>query len=1194
MTAKKLLFVSPGNNLVFLGPAVRAVQQEQKVSLRAENILTYQVSDRVIGLDEVARRAETADIVLFDIRAFPELVETLRAVRAAHPEKTFIPLMGGSMDVMALCRMGPFSFDRFAASSSQRSVNYRRIQQITTLIDRLGGMLPFGALKHARIWIRIVRYWTAGGAENITNMMRLICREYCGGTGPAPAPPKELPSHFLCDPEGRRVYRSVKEWAVALPRSEALPVIAILHYSGLHREASLAGVQALARCLDGRAHVLPIATNGVASLEPLRMYLCSRRPPRIDALTSLLWFRLDGGPLGGSTEETIRLLRELDVPYCVGVTLYGREVAVWQERQEGVSPVEAFATVVLPELDGALLPVPVLGVVRREEEGFQITTAVAIEDRAAAFAERVFAWARLRHIPRQDKRIALVLYDYPPGAAHAGNTSYLDTAKSIQAILRHLAASGYNIGENENPDPLRELLEGNIHNENSTGRWQGLRLSVAEYMAAWQRLPEVCKSRVTEAFGPPPGTILIDAEGFRIPGRWYGNVLVVFQPARMPGAADSRTLHDTTLPPHHQYLAVYEYIKRSVDAVVHVGTHGTAEFMPGKQLGLSSQCFPDLLRGDLPHFYIYTIANPSEGSIARRRLQACLLTHHLPEFVPAGLYGSYQELLDLIERSRDPGISEDRRQELREDIFRRAAALDMAGKNIDALADELNELKHAAIPKGLHVFGARKDGASLVGYLAQLFSRPLAGVCLADLCPRNGDAPDTLTRWAREFVTTGALPREVADQLSFEQHQNMVATLKRIAQDFLADTELESLTRALDGRYIEPGLMGDSLRSPQVYPTGRNGCSFDPTRIPFPDAVARGEVLGRQLLEQHRQRCGALPRTVGLVLWGFETARSGGETIGVFLYLIGARLKENAGWLPAFEVVPLEELGRPRVDTYLMICGFFRDMFPTLVRDLDKLLQAIALRDEPVELNPLRATGGHPLRIFGPKQEEYGTAVPDHVEESRWADARDLGSLYHHAMGHAYGEGKSGTRAHEALGELLGRTDVVSQVIDGQEYKIGDLDHYYEFLGGACRAVENLRGEKPQCLVGDTARRHPRVAAADEEVRRWATTRILNPTWINGMLAHDIHGAKKIEERVTNLVGLAATIGVPSSLFDRVCERFLEDEELFNRLRQNNPHATLSLTRRMAEAARRGFWQATPEQHAILRQRYAQLDAEIE
>jgi cobalamin biosynthesis Mg chelatase CobN len=491
-----------------------------------------------------------------------------------------------------------------------------------------------------------------------------------------------------------------------------------------------------------------------------------------------------------------------------------------------------------------------------------------------------------------------------------------------------------------------------------------------------------------------------------------------------------------------------------------------------------------------------------------------------------------------------------------------------------------------------------------------LFQRKVAGVQLIEVAEKAAPASDPhaiAARWAEEFVTAGRLQRSLRDALDSGKAAEVDEALVSLSQRFLLDNELDALAAGLSGHYLTPGLMGDCLRSPDVYPTGRNGCSFDPTRIPFEDAIERGRLLGEGLVQKHVKTNGAPPRTVGLVLWGFETARTGGETIGQLLYLIGGRVRSTRGWLPAFEPIPLKELGRPRVDVYLMICGFFRDMFPTLVRDLDELIKAIGLLDESAEMNPIRAhmragqenpdTVSPELteaRIFGPKPGEYGTGLPDYVDNSNWDDNADLGKIYEEAMGYAYGARCHGAPAQSALGALFSRTDAVCQVIDGEEYKIGDLDHYYEFLGGATRAVENRRGIRPLSAVGDTARNNPRISDAKAEIARFAVTRLLNPKWIDGMLAHEIHGGKKIEERVTNLVGLAGTVGVPSELFDRVFERFVDDAGMFERLSRNNRHAAADLIKRMKEADERGMWQADEKQIDTLKKRYLTLEAEIE
>jgi cobalamin biosynthesis Mg chelatase CobN len=403
------------------------------------------------------------------------------------------------------------------------------------------------------------------------------------------------------------------------------------------------------------------------------------------------------------------------------------------------------------------------------------------------------------------------------------------------------------------------------------------------------------------------------------------------------------------------------------------------------------------------------------------------------------------------------------------------------------------------------------------------------------------------------------------------------------------------LLHALCGRFVPPGLMGDPLRSPEIYPTGRNGFAFDPTRIPFADAVARGAALGEAMVARHVALHGRPPTRVALVLWGFETARSGGETIGQLLYLLGAEQKSERGWLPSFAPIPRERLGRPRVDVVLMCCGFFRDMFPTLLRDLDRLVSELALLPEPDEQNPIASQARRdgqqrPARIFGPAPGAYGTDLPELVSSSCWGDAAELGERFASAMAFAYGEGSHGVPASAELAPLLASTEVVSQVIDGEDYKIGDLDHYFEFLGGLARAVHNRSGEAPATLVGDTARAKPRLQTAERALTDGSITRLLNPRWIEGLLQHELHGAQKIADRVTNLLGLSATVGVPQGLWQQVFERYLDDAELFSRLCDNNPTAAGQVARRLAEADERGFWQPSPEARQTVRERYRTAD----
>lgn len=1208
---KRLLFITPGNNLVHIGSVLDKVVAAHDVEIQVENILAYQISDGDISLETVSEHAEQADIILFDIRDPSKLAPVLRDVRERFEEKTFVPLMGGSMAVMGLCRMGSFSMDRVADRVPSGSrVNHRKIRQLTSVIEKLGGILPVGALGHGRNWIRAVRYWTAGGERNIENLLHLLLKEYCGGRGPRPSPPIERPTLALELPDEERSYSSVKAYLRDHPFDTSLPTVALLYYSGMHRDASIVGANALIRAFSGRANILPIATDGIQSLDAVERYLLAPNAPPVHLLISLLWFRLNGGPLGGDPQRTQATLDRLDTPYMVPVSLYARELRRWAENPEGLSPVETYATVVLPELDGAMEPTPLFGLINEEVRGVQITRAGALVERAGRIAGRACSWMRLRHLKNSDKRVALIIYDYPPGPGNVGNASYLDVAKSLKNIFARLEEEEYDLGGGSD-NPLHDLLESGVHNGNNCGIWHGEYLDTASYSALFADLPESVQRQIADDFGPPPGRTMVDDIGIRIPGRWFGKIFLGCQPYRVPFGDDDTATHDRKRAPHHQYVAFYSYLKESeIDVTVHIGTHGTVEFLPGKELALSDACLPDLLQGDTAGLYLYTIANPSESSIAKRRWHAAIVDHHVPDFVPSDLYGPCQEIQDTLERMKDVGVTDIQHYTMAAEIRESAEKIGLDADDFDRLSHDLMELKHAAIPDGLHVFGESKNGRSSARYLTNLFQRKVAGVHLLAVAKKgtNGADPYAIAaEWAEAFVKTGRLPKSLKDALDSSTAAAVQDALVSLSQRFLVDNELDALVNGLSGRFLPTGLMGDALRSPEVYPTGRNGCSFDATRIPFEDAIERGHLLGEGLVQKHVKAHGMRPFTVGLVLWGFETARTGGETIGQLLYLIGGRLKKTKGWLPAFEPIPISRLGRPRVDVYLMICGFFRDMFPMLVRDLDELMRAIGALDEPLDMNPIRAhmRGGRETsgattsdltesRIFGPRPGEYGTGLPDYVDQSNWDEAADLGKIYEEAMGYAYGARCHGSPAQSALGALFSRTDAVCQVIDGEEYKIGDLDHYYEFLGGATRAVENRRGKGPLSMVGDTARNSPRISDAKTEIARFAVTRLLNPKWIDGMLAHEIHGGKKIEERVTNLVGLAGTVGVPSELFDQVFERFVDDAALFERLCQNNCHAAVDLLRRMKEADERGMWDADETQIDTLKERYLELDAELE
>ncbi len=1200
----KLLIISPGSNLEYLAQSLPGIAMEYGVQVEADNILTHKISDQIIPLAEVEQRVAAADVILFDLLEQETLVEVLGHVRQAYLDKTFIPLMGWSMEVMGLCRMGSFTLDKAITRVGDKvpPPKFRQIQQITNFIDRLGSLLPIGPLGHAGNWVRIIRYWTAGGRQNIENLLRLVTREYMGGSGPKPSPTVEHPPYALEIPGQDRAYHSIKAFLKDNPIDDTLPTVAVLYYNSMYRDISVRGVEALMRAFQGQANLLPITTNGVENIEAIQRFLFapqlpiptpnvegfeavmrllpSPSAPKVHALISLLRFHLNGGPLGGDPLQTQELLSKLDVPFLVPATLYTRELDKWYRSQAGLSPEEMYSNVAVPELDGALAAPPLFGLIETKINGLHVTRAGTIEDNARAIATKTLSLIQMSATPRQNRKVALIVPNPLLEPHNAGHADYLDISLSLSSILGRLDREDYDVGQGSE-NPLHELLGDNIPNANEEQGWSGCYLSKASYQSFFETLPKHLQDRVESTFGPQPGKILVDPLGIRIPGKWFGNVFVGFQPSLMHPGNDT---YNHTLP-HHQYLAFHAYLnKEQIDAAVYLGTHGTVEFTMGKETGLSQDCFPQILQGKSAKVYISNIANPAESIIAKRRWQATLIGHHMPRFTSAELYDNYQSLMDKLDRLQDLSLSPDQRKELEQEIHNQTNALNLPFTGYDDLESELRELKHASIPIGLHQFGQSKDSDAFKHHLIQIFNRKLNGIEPRKIATRlfgEPHVPAVLESWAEEFVTTDKLPQILEDKLPKNQAKDLETILTTLSQNYLANLELDSLINCLDGRFIPPGITGDPLRSTEVYPTGRNSCTMHPAAIPLASAVETGATLGQSLVEHHLSRFGKWPKTVGLILGGTETARSGGETIGQLLYLVGARLKETPGWLPTFELIPKNQLGRPRIDVYLLICGLFRSMFPVLVKDLDILL-------EEIKQESGQATN-HP-RIFGPKPGEYSQGVPDHVERADWSKNSELGELFESGMGYAYGATTYGIPKHGDLTGLLSTTDVLSLIIDGNEHKIGDLNYYYAFLGGATKAVENRRGQKPMCLIGDTTCSKPNLEHPQSSVRRYVVTRLINPKWIDGMLAHGIQGCKTIEDRITNLVGLAGTIGVPSYLFNLVFERYVEDELLFERLKNNNLIATQGIIKRLGEATEREFWNATQEQRNLLKQVFLTLD----
>jgi cobaltochelatase CobN len=431
-----------------------------------------------------------------------------------------------------------------------------------------------------------------------------------------------------------------------------------------------------------------------------------------------------------------------------------------------------------------------------------------------------------------------------------------------------------------------------------------------------------------------------------------------------------------------------------------------------------------------------------------------------------------------------------------------------------------------------------------------------------------------------------------------------VRYVRKLQQRFDFSNESTALLRALDGRYLFPARAGDPLRDPDVYPTGRGMYAFDPRLIPTPAAQARGKLAAEKLLRNYYDDHGAYPSTVAIILWGFETMKTGGDTIAMILHLLGVRIRHRTGsWLKDLEIISLSELGRPRIDVLVSMCGIFRDTFGTHIDLISRACARAAAQDEAPENNYIRhhcrslpdsCDGEVPLRLFGPAPDQYATDLPALIETGDWQSEEQLGHAFASCMSYAY-TGSSSSKNSVALTNMLSSVQLIAQERDGSEYDVTDLDHYYEFLGGMSRAAAACGADDSDIMVVDQSEGDTEIEKLQAVIERAARTRTLNPRWLDGMLDHKFHGAKVIKDRVEYLLGLAATTNaVESWVFDHTAERLVFDDDMRTRLERNNAFATQRMAEVLLESNHRGYWQATDDQLEKLRGLMLEMEGGLE
>ncbi len=1093
------------------------------------------------------------------------------------------------------------------------------------MLRQLPKLLRFvpGTAQDVRAYFLTLQYWLAGSEANLANMVRLLIGRYADGArrnlrnAVSAQPPIDYPDVGVYHPRmkgrlGERV-DLLPSPTVKVRGTVGLLVLRsyLLSDNAGHYDGTIAALEARG------LRVVPVFASGLDQRPAIEKYFRKDGRTTVDAVISLTGFSLVGGPAYNDAKAAEEILATLDVPYLAAHPVEFQTLEQWGASERGLMPVESTIMVAIPELDGASGPIvfggrsdgagaPCAGCDRHcvFENAAEGRNMHVCAERASMLADRVDKMVQLRATQRAARKIAVVLFNFPPNGGNAGTAAYLSVFDSLQRTLAAMKAEGYTVEVPADGDTLRKaVVEGNAAQYGSDANVH-CRISAAEHVTR-----ETWLSQIEAQWGPAPGRQQSDGSSIFVLGAQFGNVFVGIQPAFGYEGDPMRLLFEKGFAPTHAFSAFYRWLREdfAADAVLHFGTHGALEFMPGKQSGMSGACWPDRMIGALPNIYLYAANNPSEGAIAKRRSAATLVSYLTPPVAHAGLYKGLGELKVSIERWRglEPDASFER-GELAALVQAQAALVDLAAAEpawadpaceIEALGTKVLELEYTLIPHGLHVVGAIPSHEERLDTL-------LAVADASHEMRPSREAVEALMRGESveaAWSHTGLGP----DEKAFE----MMRTLARTDAMLREDAEIPALLRALDGRFTRPAPGGDLLRTPAILPTGRNIHGFDPFRIPSAYAVQDGARQAARLIERHMADGAALPETVAIVLWGTDNLKSEGGPIAQALALLGTRPRfDSYGRLAGAELIPLAELGRPRIDVVITLSGIFRDLLPLQIKLLAEACFLAASADEATTDNFVRKhalayqqTHGcdletASLRVFGNADGAYGSNVNHLVENGAWENEDELAETYSKRKSFAYG--RSGKPAAQAalLQSVLADVDLAYQNLDSVELGVTTVDHYFDTLGGISRAVRRAKGgTAAPVYIGDQTRGEGTVRSLSEQVALETRTRTLNPKWYEGMLKHGYEGVRQIEEHVTNTMGWSATTGeVQPWVYKQLTETFVLDPEMRERLAQLNPTASAKVATRLIEAHERSYWTPDPATLEALRRAGAELEDRLE
>ena len=1251
------------------------------------------------------REIASANIFIASLIFIEDLAQKVVTAVEPYRDRLDVAVVFPSMpEVMRLNKMGSFSLAQLGQSKSAIAQFMRKRKEksgagfqdgmlkLLRTLPQVLKFLPMEKAQDARNFMLSFQYWLGGSPENLENFLLMLADKYVlkavekqNSASVEYQAPVVYPDMGIWHPLATTMFEDVREylnWYTARKdissdlKDPLAPCVGLVlqrthlvtgddaHYVAMVQELEALG-----------ARVLPVFAGGLDFSKPVDAYFYepTTKNPLVDAVVSLTGFALVGGPARQDHPKAIDSLKKLNRPYMVALPLVFQTTEEWLDSDLGLHPIQVALQIAIPELDGAIEPIILSG--RDGATG----KAIALQDRIESVAQRALKWANLRRKPKLNKRVAITVFSFPPDKGNVGTAAYLDVFGSIYEVMQALRNNGYDV--QDLPENAKELMEQVIHDAQAQYASPELNIAYKMSVPEYEALTPYSQ-RLEENWGPPPGNLNSDGQNLLVYGKQFGNVFIGVQPTFGYEGDPMRLLFSRSASPHHGFAAYYTYLERiwGADAVLHFGTHGSLEFMPGKQMGMSGECYPDNLIGTIPNLYYYAANNPSEATIAKRRSYAETISYLTPPAENAGLYKGLKELSELIasyQTLKDSGrgipivntiMDKCRIVNLDKDInLPETDAKDMTPEERDNIVGsvyrKLMEIESRLLPCGLHVIGkppsAEEAIATLVNIASldrqeeEILSLPRI---IANSVGRNideiyqnsdkGVLEDVQLLQDITLATRAAVRALVQEQTDAEGRVSLVSKLNFFnmgkkepwiealhkagypkvdasalkplfeylefcLQQVCADNELGALLKGLEGEYILPGPGGDPIRNPDVLPTGKNIHALDPQAIPTAAAVQSAKIVVDRLLARNKaENNGNWPETIACVLWGTDNIKTYGESLAQIMWMVGVRPVPDAlGRVNKLELIPLEELGRPRIDVVINCSGVFRDLFINQMNLLDQGVKMAAEADEPTEMNFVRKHAMQQAeqmginlrqaatRVFSNASGSYSSNINLAVENSTWDSEAELQEMYLKRKSFSFNSDNPGMmdESRQIFESTLKTADATFQNLDSSEISLTDVSHYFD--SDPTKLVASLRGDgkTPASYIADTTTANAQVRTLSETVRLDARTKLLNPKWYEGMLSHGYEGVRELSKRLVNTMGWSATAGaVDNWIYEDANETFIKDEEMQKRLMNLNPHSFRKMVSTLLEVNGRGYWETSEENLDRLRELYQEVEDRIE